>query len=207
MLKFKVFQKYTSHYAKVAKQIDKSGLAAMKLSGAVIRKTAMRKIRRVTATASQRRKLAEAVASKDADKIAKIRAAIARRTQSVSKPGSPPYSHVPDRPYASLRDIRFAATNKSVLVGPAGGNKRVLVGSNRITVPEITEEGGTASISEIEIVKGGQSVWVPRRRGNKKPWQQARQRKVVYGARPFMGPALKESGPAITKLYAKVFGR
>lgn len=122
-----------------------------------------------------------------------------RRRKRVSRPGEAPSVHA-NGP-ASLKTILFAyePSRHGVVVGPVRLNTRanLLLGGST-TVPELLEEGGTASIREKQIGfrKGDEwiTAWVPQGR-RVRPGQKTRRRRAVYQPRPFAGPALaKEIG-------------
>ena len=105
-----------------------------------------------------------------------------RRRKRVSEPGQPPSVHTQDR-VATLKNIWFVFERRrtSVVVGPLRLNGSTLRGSDRSTVPELHELGGSA-------------VLVSRKK--------KRRRRARYAARPFMGPAMKRELPKFEGLWA-----
>lgn len=104
-----------------------------------------------------------------------------------ARPGQPPIIHSRD-PNASLKKILFAydANNRSVVVGPAGLDRR-LRGSNRGTIPELLEKGGTSSVEQwaypnSDVWNFGHAI------GNSK----SRTIRAKYASHPFMGPGLEK---------------
>ena len=100
----------------------------------------------------------------------------------VSEPGQPPSVHTQDR-VATLKNIWFVFERRraSVVVGPLRLNGSTLRGSNRSTVPELHELGGSAVLESRKT---------------------KRRRRARYAARPFMGPAMKRELPKFEGLWA-----
>jgi hypothetical protein len=188
-VRFKIFEKAIFQPRKVLARVDAAGLASMRRIGAVLMRASQKKIKRRIVTDSMRGRLAAAQAAGDKRRSRQILATIAKRQSAVSQPGQPPIAHVPDRPYRSIRDIRFHADARSVIVGPAGWISGQLQRSNRKTVPELLEFGGTSAVPEIDL---GNGQWV--RRTSKRPTKRrTRQRSARYAARPVMHPTLREN--------------
>ena len=105
-----------------------------------------------------------------------------RRRKRVSEPGQPPSVHTQDR-VATLKNIWFVFERRrtSVVVGPLRLNGSTVRGSNRSTVPELHELGGTAVLESRK---------------------KKRRRRARYAARPFMGPAMKRELPKFEGLWA-----
>ena len=105
-----------------------------------------------------------------------------RRRKRVSEPGQPPSVHTQDR-VATLKNIWFVFERRraSVVVGPLLLNGSTLRGSNRSTVPELHELGGSAVLESRK---------------------KKRRRRARYAARPFMGPAMKRELPKFEGLWA-----
>ena len=105
-----------------------------------------------------------------------------RRRKRVSEPGQPPSVHTQDR-VATLKNIWFVFERRraSVVVGPLRLNGSTLRGSNRSTVPELLELGGSAVLESRK---------------------KKRRRRARYAARPFMGPAMKRELPKFEGLWA-----
>jgi hypothetical protein len=105
-----------------------------------------------------------------------------RRRKRVSEPGQPPSVHTQDR-VATLKNIWFVFERRraSVVVGPLRLNGSTLRGSNRSTVPELHELGGSAVLESRK---------------------KKRRRRARYAARPFMGPAMKRELPKFEGLWA-----
>ena len=105
-----------------------------------------------------------------------------RRRKRVSEPGQPPSVHTQDR-VATLKNIWFVFERgrASVVVGPLLLNGSTLRGSNRSTVPELHELGGSAVLESRK---------------------KKRRRRARYAARPFMGPAMKRELPKFEGLWA-----
>ena len=105
-----------------------------------------------------------------------------RKRKRVSEPGQPPSVHTQDR-VATLKNIWFVFERRraSVVVGPLRLNGSTLRGSNRSTVPELHELGGSAVLESRK---------------------KKRRRRVRYAARPFMGPAMKRELPKFEGLWA-----
>ncbi|HAN98339.1 MAG TPA: hypothetical protein DCQ98_13310 [Planctomycetaceae bacterium] len=105
-----------------------------------------------------------------------------RRRKRISAPGEPPSVHAQDRT-ATLKNIWFVFERRraSVVVGPLRLGSRAPRDSNRATIPELLELGGSAVLE--------------RRRPE-------RRRRVAYAPRPFMGPALRRELPKFQGLWA-----
>ena len=105
-----------------------------------------------------------------------------RKRKRVSQPGQPPSVHTQDR-VATLKNIWFVFDRRrtSVIVGPLRLGGSTLRGSNRSTVPELHELGGSAVIERR---------WTKRRR------------RARYAPRPFMGPAMERELPKFERLWA-----
>lgn len=105
-----------------------------------------------------------------------------RRRKRVSEPGQPPSVHSQDR-VATLKNIWFVFERRraSVVVGPLRLNGSTLQGSNRSTVPELHELGGSAVLQSRK---------------------KKRRRPARYAARPFMGLAIKREIPKFAGLWA-----
>ncbi len=204
-VRFHVFKKVQVDVRRVLRAHEKAGHSAMKQFGAILRRSARRKIRRRMVTAKMQERLSEAEKGDDQKRIARLKATIAKRRAETSQPGNPPIAHTPDAPFR-IRDIRFAATSKNVIVGPAGSGRR-LVNSNRVTVPEILEFSGNKTLEEIRVGRGRNVVWIPNRQRRVASWQKTRTKRVIVAARPFMGPTLKEQSPKLAGIYAKAFGK
>lgn len=103
-----------------------------------------------------------------------------RRRKKSSAPGNPPSIHT-DHPFATLKNIWFGfdRQRESVVVGPVRLNRSSLDGSNRSTVPELQELGGSAFIIKRK-----------------------KRKRIQYAARPFMGPALQKELPKLPGLWA-----
>lgn len=121
-----------------------------------------------------------------------------RSGKKPAKPGQPPKKHNPE---PNLRSILFfldPATD-SMVVGPIKFNSKGLRNSNRQTVPELMEKGGTAEI--IEYTPDGGDTWLnatdlasPKYRGKK---VRSRRRQATYAAHPFMSVALEKALPKV----------
>ena len=105
-----------------------------------------------------------------------------RKRKRVSEPGQPPSVHTQDR-VATLKNIWFVFERRraSVVVGPLRLNGSTLQGSNRATVPELHELGGSAVLESRKT---------------------KRRRRARYAPRPFMGPAIKRELPKFEGLWA-----
>ena len=105
-----------------------------------------------------------------------------RKRKRVSEPGQPPSVHTQDR-VATLKNIWFVFERRraSVVVGPLRLNGSTLQGSNRSTVPELHELGGSAVLESRKT---------------------KRRRRARYAPRPFMGPAMKRELPKFEGLWA-----
>lgn len=103
-----------------------------------------------------------------------------RRRKKPSAPGSPPSVHT-NHPVATLKSIWFVLDRSrlSVVIGPVRLNGRSLLGSDRGTVPELMELGGSATLEKRK-----------------------KRRRVRYSPRPFMGPALQRELPKFEGLWA-----
>lgn len=137
--------------------------------------------------------------------LSKIGAFIRRRARSsikrrkkISQPGSPPTAHATETP--NLKTILFAydPRRQSVVVGPVAFNQAIFGNkSNRTTVPELLEKGGTQAIPEHQIGNKWFSIDLRRRRTSRPVrWRTAR-----YAPRPFMGPALAKDRPNIPSAF------
>lgn len=104
-----------------------------------------------------------------------------RRRRASSLPGEPPSVHT-KHPVATLKNIWFVfdRQSRSVIVGPVKLRTSSLTSSNRATVPELMEKGGTAVVVKSKV-----------------------RRRARYEPRPFMGPALKRELPKFEGLWAK----
>lgn len=205
---FKVFQKYDSQYRRASIRIDRASLSAMKRVGAIVRRAARKSIKRKTITAGMWSRLKAAQETGDKRRVARARATIERRSSQVSPVGSPPFSRSPDRPYQSIRDIRFHAQAKSVLIGPTFGGMRtqswIELGTK--TVPQVLEFGDVVLAHEESYDDG--KTWHRRdmRRGTRS-WKRYRTRRATYRPRPFMEPALRSRQTAIRDTIAETFRR
>jgi hypothetical protein len=108
-----------------------------------------------------------------------------RRRRTVSPPGGPPHSHV-----GLLRRLivfAFEPRRQSVVIGPLLSNGRQ---SERPTVPELLEEGGT----------------VTRRTARRQPQGNGPERlrgsaRLRYRARPYMRPAFERERAKLPALW------
>jgi hypothetical protein len=116
-------------------------------------------------------------------------------------PGQPPI--VRAKGYASLRRIIFALgpDNQSVLVGPV--RFKPLTRSNRKTVPELLEFGGSAKVTETVYPDGRVYRGVSKFRGR---GETVRNRNANYKPFPFMSVALEREAAAGTLLDAFSMG-
>ncbi len=105
-----------------------------------------------------------------------------RRRKRASQPGQPPSVHTQDR-VATLKNIWFVFERRraSVIVGPLRLNGRSPRGSNRSTVPQLHELGGSAVLESRK---------------------KKRRRRARYAPRPYMGPAMKRELPKFEGLWA-----
>lgn len=126
----------------------------------------------------------------------RARTAILRRRKRVSKPGEPPSVRSRDS-FANLRNILFFLSKdwESVVIGPRVVPSARLKRSNRRTVPELLEKGGTSMVTKTRLTGGGSSsnegVWLYGDRKGER-WKDAEKLHYMarYQPRPFMGPAL-----------------
>ncbi len=109
-----------------------------------------------------------------------------RRRKRTSEPGESPSIHSRDET-RTLKRILFAfePATEGVVVGPVG------LGTQRPTVPELMEGGGSQVIVEASPWKSGDK-WIPIGRRVPRWAQRVRRRRATYEPRPFMGPALEE---------------
>ncbi len=137
--------------ARVLKEIGRENAQRLSKAGAFIRQRAKSKLKRRGGTGKQGRNRK--------GQFTKGRSATA---------GQPPIVHSRDA-RANLRFILFGLDTdwESVVIGPVGLPNKRLRGSNRQTVPELMEFGGTAQV------------------GRKK-------KRGRYAKHPFMGPSLDE---------------
>lgn len=176
--------------------------------GAVLMRAARKKIKRRIVTAGMRQRLSAANTRGDKTAARRIAATIQRRESTVSAPGDPPIAHVPDHPVASIRAIYFAVQPRIVVVGPVKANFVVFRGSNRSSVPEILEKGGTVTIEEkrVRFRDGRTSAWARRdRRRSRREYEEFRMRTANYKSRPFMGPTLIEHQEKTRTIISAVF--
>lgn len=189
----------------------KVGLKAYKaLSriGAILMRGARGKIKRRIVTDAMRGRLGSARASGDKVAARRILATIQRRQSTVSSPGEPPVAHVPDHPVASIRAIYFTVVNRLVMVGPVKANQILFRNSNRSTVPELMEKGGTAHIFEerYRYVNGKPGTWYRRdMRRSPRDFKEYRSRTARYAPRPFMAPTLRDNQQKIRTVIYSVF--
>jgi len=190
---------------------SKVGLKAHKaLSriGAILMRSARSKIKRRVVTDSMRQRFGAAMGRGDKTAARRIMATIKRRQSTVSAPGEPPIAHVPDHPVASIRAIYFTVVNRLVMVGPVKANQVTFRNSNRATVPELMEKGGTATIFEerYRYVNGQPGTWYRRdMRKNARTFKEYRSRTAKYAPRPFMGPTLVSNQDKIRSVIYSVF--
>lgn len=117
----------------------------------------------------------------------------------------PPATHSPE---PNLRKIWFVfdPLSASVVVGPVAFNKR-LRKSNRTTVPELMEHGGSAEVTEyaeehtLQWMLGAEFF-------KRKHFRRVavRRRMARYAARPFMGPALDRERGKFPELFRNCIG-
>ena len=105
-----------------------------------------------------------------------------RKRKRASQPGRPPSVHTQDR-VATLKNIWFVFERRraSVIVGPLRLGSSTLRGSNRSTVPELHELGGSAVLESRKTKQ---------------------RRRARYAPRPFMGPAMERELPKFERLWA-----
>lgn len=127
-----------------------------------------------------------------------------RRGKSSATAGQPPKIHSRFEPH--LKTILFALdpATDSVVVGPVLLNAKGLRGSNRRTIPELLEHGGTAAITEYSLI--GSDDWRPldaarKARGTQRRPLRRRTRTATYGGNPFMAPALARALPDIPEQF------
>jgi hypothetical protein len=209
---FRVFQKAVIRPRRVMAKVDQAGLNSMRRAGAVLMRRAQGKIKRRVVTDAMQSRLASA--RKDTSgsfearqrRVRRLLATIEKRRSEVSQPGQPPIAHVPDAPYRSIRDIRFHADMRSVLVGPAGWLGRKLAKSNRVTVPELMEFGGSSQVLEVTSDQG--KTWYRKRyKSPPRSWQRVKSRSARYQKRPFMAPTLKENTNRIRQIIGQTMRR
>jgi hypothetical protein len=129
-----------------------------------------------------------------------------RRRKKVSRPGQTPSIHTDkgaEGPAAGLKFILFAydLASLSAVVGPVRLNQVVDTTDGTTRVPSLMEFGGTARIHEVRRVQ----PWRPasymwRRRDLRRRAKEGEERRIrtaVYGPRPFMGPALRQTLPKL----------
>ena len=188
---------------RVTKFMDGQTRRALQEAGRRIRRIAQTSMRYVTSRKEQERKIAAGLRKREAT------------DPNVSRPGEPPKAI---RPHPWIRENLFYAYEpaaQSVVIGPVGFSR----GSG---APENLEFGGRVRIrnkqrrrrrvgggGEIDI-RGGQVIYT---RLNTSAQAERANRineelygpmfKVVYmGARPFMGPALRQVQPELPRLWA-----
>jgi len=126
-----------------------------------------------------------------------------RSGKGSAKPGSPPKKHQKQSP--NLESILFALdpATDSMVVGPIKFNSRGLRKSDRETVPEILEFGGTAEITEYTPDEG--KTWMPASDLSKPKYAgktvRSRRRQATYAAHPFMSVALEKALPKIPEKF------
>ena len=162
--------------ASIAKAVNEGERKALSKIGAFIRQRAKTDILRRVAYKGKRAS------------VRRVKGGKGRKVQEASRPGQPPIVRSRDK-VATLKNILFAFNPDSggVVVGPVGLNKK-LRGSNRSTVPELLEKGGSADVPQWKPVNS--TVWSL---GNvRRPGVANRMTRAQYAARPFMGPALQK---------------
>lgn len=126
-----------------------------------------------------------------------------RRGKKPAKPGSPPKIHSDNEP--GLKTILFALdpATDSMVVGPIKFNSRGLRKSNRETIPEIQEFGGTAEVIEYTPDEGETWLTLDELRANKysRSKVRSRTRQATYAAHPFMSVALERALPKIPEQF------
>jgi hypothetical protein len=179
--------------AKVVKEIDVRERRALSRMGAFIQRRAKTDVLRRTMPYGQRRR------------VGRDRTGRYMRIRQSATGGQPPIIHSRDK-NASLRRILFALgpDNQSVLVGPARLPGSKVKGSNRQTVPELLEFGGTALVTESEFPSGGVYPGQPSQ-GNSTD-AKTRTKVAKYRGNPFMSVALEREASAGTLVDAFDFG-
>lgn len=194
--------------ARFRSKVDERAFKALSKIGAVLMRGARAKIKRRIVTKGMLTRYVAARDRGDFTAAARIRQTMERRRATVSAPGEPPIAHVPDDPVASIRAIYFTVVNKIVLVGPVKANQVIFRNSNRSTVPELLEKGGTSTIFEerVRYKEGRYGQWYRRdMRMNARDWKEYRTRSANYQARPFMGPTLVANQEKIRSIISSVF--
>lgn len=126
-----------------------------------------------------------------------------RSGKKSAAPGKPPKKHKKGSP--NLETILFALdpATDSMIVGPIKFNSRGLRKSDRETVPEILEFGGTAEITEHQ--PEGETKWMPWSDLAKPKYAgkkvRSRRRQATYAPHPFMSMALEKALPEIPEQF------
>jgi hypothetical protein len=126
-----------------------------------------------------------------------------------SPPGTPPYTHVPSSHMLGFRRNLYNAMDKSVksaVVGPTRKGKEWWI-------PHLHEAGGTRTLHQWVLVpkypryKTPTVTWASPGTTMGPQWARTGITKSArYLERPYMGPALTKSLPAIVKLFGGKFG-
>jgi hypothetical protein len=205
VLTLQAFKQTWINQRHIHSRVEYAGLRAMRRTGVILRRAARGKIRRRIVTDAMRGRLRAAQAAGDRRRVNAILKTMQARRSTTGAAGGPPVAHVPDHPVRSIRAIYFAATAKSVIVGPVKALGVVFTGSNRQTVPELLEFGGIGTVNEISI--DGGATWQRRqsKRRVNKPGVRNRQRTTSYRPHSFMNPTLREQTPAYRQVIASTF--
>jgi hypothetical protein len=125
-----------------------------------------------------------------------------RAGKKPAQDGRPPKVHSPE---PNIKTILFALdpATDSMIVGPVKLNSRGVKNSNRETVPQLLEQGGTAEV--IEYTPDGGKTWMPasdlaRPKYRGKPVK-SRRRQATYKPHPFMSVALEKALPKIPEHF------
>jgi hypothetical protein len=128
-----------------------------------------------------------------------------RKGKKPAQPGKPPKTHGSE---PNVRTILFAMdpATDTMLIGPVKLNSaKRLRASNRLTVPELLEQGGTAEVDQYspdgqEWMTLDLAVKYRKRKKFRGPFQR-RKKAAKYSAHPFMAPALAEALPKIPEHF------
>jgi hypothetical protein len=200
--------KFNFESSKFRAKVDTKAFKALSRIGAILMRSARSKIKRRVVTEGMMARYRAASARGDKAAARRILNTIERRQTTVSQPGEPPIAHVPDHPVASIRAIYFTVVNRLVMVGPVKANQVTFRNSNRSTVPELLEKGGTSLIFEerVKYGNGRFGTWYRRdMRRNAKDWKEYRTRNAKYQPRPFMAPTLRDNQDKIRSVISSVF--
>ncbi len=111
-----------------------------------------------------------------------------RQRKSVSQPGQAPSVHSRDS-IATIKNIRWAVQGTTVMVGPMRASQVALVHGSNMTVPELLEKGGVATLHEESYDGRNWFIRDPRKSASSN--KRYRSRKAKYQPRPLMRKAFE----------------